>query len=1086
MLSRLALLTTLFTLLIACSDGGDSSPGAVSSLGVAAPAGDPVGHPMFMSPHVNPIVSLGKHIYATNTPADTVDVIDAETREVVLRIKVGIDPVALAIRPDEKEIWVANHISDSVSVIDTDPQSPTLHHIIATVQAFGPSGLVTDFDEPTGIAFANNDKAYVALGPDNEIAVVDVASYSVSNRLPINAQDPRAMQVAGDRLFVMPFESHNQSQISGCTPEKIDGDLCTFDILTHVVFSNNILSLGYDADIIINPGLPDRDLYVFDTGSDELIEIVDGIGTLLYGLTVDSQGQVYVAQTDARNAVNGRAGTQKHGLEELENRAFLNQITHIDCSEDCGEPTRFELEPLPPQHPAQGEALATPFAVAMSPDESFVLATAASSNRVFSMDPASGEVLSRVEVGAVPRGIAMRESDAGASSEAWVLNVVDNTVDIIDISDPASLVHVASIALEDPTTAIVKEGRKVFHDANASSTGTFSCESCHPDGHTDQLLWVLDTPICDVEGCTQIPPRSTMPTRGLRDTQPYHWDGIPGDPYGGINTSSINAPEDPNCVEGDEASCTRNLVDGGMASTMCLQGQCPHNDEGLAGAIDREGRDALSEFLLNIPYPPSQRRPINNELEQLARDGIFEFNFVRANTIGGRATGAGACGECHKQPYLVSTNTPGTGMDAPTWRGAYDRYLVLPQGRAFTLDAGNLFGAIDTGFPEKLIWQTIGATDGIWEMVLQSSTGFHGAFSRQVTLNQQNVNEAHTLQILDVLEVAAAEEAIELQGEGVEIVDGEPSGLGIDYIDGQYQVRDAGERSLSRASLLAAVEAGDIVVTLTGRMGVNAMADTPHPGIWEDAGIPMHVQAENVTLTFLSDENRLRLHARHLQDGALIFVDGHRVPGQVGCVSGSLPDCDNELLEVQLAQDLAQGGLHFIQLMSPGGRISNDLMFYSTQGPTETGINLLNTGGNFDDNVFGVNWHTVEFVASFEVSGGELQATIHETSPDVWRGSVNHSAMVVEGQQYSICFDAKAEGDRDIVTYVDSDKPTYNNISEGFYISSLTSVYQSFHYTFTAEASDPRARLSFDMAQSDLDVTLDNIGLYAGAECGAP
>ena len=37
-------------------------------------------------------------------------------------------------------------------------------------------------------------------------------------------------------------------------------------------------------------------------------------------------------------------------------------------------------------------------------------------------------------------------------------------------------------------------------------------------------------------------------------------------------------------------------------------------------------------------------------------------------------------------PFLVSTNTPGTGMDAPTWRGAYDRFPILPQGRLNIID----------------------------------------------------------------------------------------------------------------------------------------------------------------------------------------------------------------------------------------------------------------------------------------------------------------------------------------------------------------------------------------------------------------
>jgi hypothetical protein len=36
--------------------------------------------------------------------------------------------------------------------------------------------------------------------------------------------------------------------------------------------------------------VPDRDLFVFDTKTDKLVETVDTLGTLLYGLAVDSKG----------------------------------------------------------------------------------------------------------------------------------------------------------------------------------------------------------------------------------------------------------------------------------------------------------------------------------------------------------------------------------------------------------------------------------------------------------------------------------------------------------------------------------------------------------------------------------------------------------------------------------------------------------------------------------------------------------------------------------------------------------------------------------------------------------------------------
>ena len=129
------------------------------------------------------------------------------------------------MRPDGREVWVANHVSDSVSVIDADPASPTHHHVLATVQVFDAATRSTRFDEPVGIAFVDNAKAYVALSSSNRVAVVDVASRAVTKFLPITAQDPRALAVAGGRLYVVPFESNNQTQLSGCWPENIDGEL---------------------------------------------------------------------------------------------------------------------------------------------------------------------------------------------------------------------------------------------------------------------------------------------------------------------------------------------------------------------------------------------------------------------------------------------------------------------------------------------------------------------------------------------------------------------------------------------------------------------------------------------------------------------------------------------------------------------------------------------------------------------------------------------------------------------------------------------------------------------------------------------
>ena len=899
-----------------------------------------IGHPSFSSPHAEPIAlsNDGARVYVANTPADTVDVIDASSGAITARVRVGVDPVSIAVRPDGREVWVSNHISDSVSVIDSDPASATYHQVIGTVQAYDTATRSTRFDEPVGIAFASDAKAYVALSSENQIAVVDVASRSVTDRLEIGAQDPRAITVRGDRLYVTPFESGNQTELAGCLGEEnINGDDCTFDILTHVIVFNNVASLYYDADIVRDPNVPDRDLYVFDTANDEVVDIVSSIGTLLYGITVDSEGRVFIAQTEARNDANGRAGTLKHELVDLENRAFLNQIGTVDCTaEACGMPSVFELEPLLPDNPAPGMALATPFAIEISDDDSTLVVTASGSAKLFTVDASSGVVLGRADVGWVPRGIALRSTSSGAPETAWVLNAIANTVSEVDVSDPRQPRETRTVELEDPTHPIVREGRFAFMDANQSSTGTFSCESCHPDGHTDQLLWVLGGPQCQIEGCTQIPPRSTMPIRGLRDTAPYHWDGVPGDPFGGPNGEFPFGDVPPNCSTPE--SCTRHLLDGALASTMCDLTNCPTNDEGKDGLLSKERRDAMAVFLLSVPPVPARERPIDDVITPMALQGFDNFFMNGERNTCGRAP-------CHQMPFWNGTNTSSFALDAPSFRGMPDRWLLLPQGRTNIIElleplsstpALNLVPwDFDKGFDELSMWALQFGTEEnpannrrdagwgpfeVWQMFLEGNMGTSGAFGRQVTLNEDSANDANTILVLDALEQAATDGAVVLQGEGVRMTEDGVQPLEVTYENGSYG-------TASRQDLVDEATAGGLVLTLTGRIGPNVTVDEPQPELWSAADpdrIGKHV------LSYLPRDNPMRLFGRHILPGSTVFVDGRRVGGSVTCAAfGQLPRCAGERILVSIdEEDVPQeDGLHLVQVQNPGGFQSNEFMF---------------------------------------------------------------------------------------------------------------------------------------------------------------
>lgn len=873
-----------------------------------------VGNPSMESPHVNPIALTGSYVYVTNTPSGTVDVIDRKTQKIFTRINVGVDPVSIAVRPDGKEIWVSNHVSDSVSVIDSDPKSPTFHVVVATIQEFT-HRKATLFDEPVGIAFANNNKAYVALSSENQIAVVDVKTRKVIDRLEIRAQDPRAIFVQGDRLYVVPFESGNKTQLSGGYKQNIDGNLVTFDAWEHTIKNNNVLSLGYVSDIVKHPKNPDKDLFVFDTKTDRQIKIVETLGTLLYGLTVDSKGRIFITQTDARNDANGRAGTKKHGLAELQNRPYLNQITSVQFNDNGVDKKFLNLEPLPPANPNKDQALSTPYAIQISDDDSIIIASASSSDKIFALDSRSGEVLSQIIVGAGPRGIALEK---GKLSKAWIYNALDNTVTLLDVSNAKDIKLTTTITLEDPTHAVVKRGRIAFNSATVSSTGTFSCASCHPNGHSDQLLWVLDTPI--VSGGNQIMPRLSMPVRGLRDTAPFHWDGTKGDPYGGINSANLFLPSSSNCKVNNPISCLRQLIDDNLATTMSLISK-----DKKKGALTEDERNDLAVYLLSVPYPPAPKRPYTNVVTSEARQGFSLFHVE--GDINPKFNQPNVCGSCHRMPFLTSARTPGkNGMKAPTWRGAYDRHMILPQGRLNIIDFPWIAIIAEKGRDEKSTWQLTwsGDTgprhkfDPVWDMVLEGSTGFSGTFARQVTVSKDVFDDT----VLIAMESAASQGAVVLEADGAFIDNAEVRKVQLqfdpDYKGGVYVDKAMQGKYYSKVDLIRHAELGKFVGTFTARHGVNADVNSPQPALWTLGSI--HDQRKQDFPTVTAGRLSMTISGRHFKDDAKIFVDGIRVNGAVSVKS-------NEKVVITLA-NAPTIGMHLLQVQVPDGLFSNDFIFY--------------------------------------------------------------------------------------------------------------------------------------------------------------
>ena len=860
-----------------------------------------VGHPTLLSPHSDPLAIQGQTLFVVNTPADTLDVIDTQLNKVTASVPVGIDPVCVAVRPDGKEVWVSNYVSDTVSVVDNDGNSPTYLCVVATIQDIDLRKKSTRFDEPAGIAFAGNAKAYVALASTNRIAVIDVASRKVVSHINVPSQEPRLLRVRDSKLYVAPFESNNQTQLSGGDADSIDGHQVTFD--AHKL-ADSFDSAGFTLDIIRHSEIPDRDLYVYDTDADQLIQTVESLGTLQYGFDVAPDGTVMIAHTEARNHVNGRAGTKKHGLKELQNRPYLNRIAVVSPQ---GKSDFIHLNPLPPTQPDRESAIATPSAIHISGKIAYI--TAEGSDHLVAVDAKSGEILDRVKVGAVPRGIVVQRQSA------WVFNAVDNSVTRVTVSDPTALKVLQTIGLNDPTLARTKAGRVAFHTARASSNGTFSCASCHPNGHTDHLLWVLDTP--HIVGADQIEPRLSQQLRGLRGTAPYHWDGIPGDPYGGQNAST-HRQLPPNCDINDPVSAVRHLIDGGMATTMLAQKSETINDEGKKGYLSKDERDAMAEFLLDLNHKPPRGRAYTDQLSDRALTGLERFHITGARDKQNLNTMV--CGSCHTMPYLT---TDQGSMNVPSFRGALDRFITQAQGRNSVISLSGVKQIADKGWRGEEVWKRMLAMGEpkrlrpVIDMFKESSTGFSGAFGRQATLSQQTVFDPLTIDLLPALEKAALEGAVVLKITGRMLPSDDSLTMTFDIQTERFVVDKTGGGSYSTSELLKLAQRGKFIGTLTG-YHPSEVRSTP-PAIWtigslhQQRGVQLFPRIDR-------DHMEMSISGRHIQSGASLLVNGRRV-------RGSIESAGEDRVDIKL-KELPPRGINTLQVQNRNSYLSNDFIFF--------------------------------------------------------------------------------------------------------------------------------------------------------------
>jgi YVTN family beta-propeller protein len=146
-----------------------------------------------------------------------------------------------------------------------------------------------------------------------------------------------------------------------------------------------------------------------------------------------------------------------------------------------------------------------------------------------------GEVIwTRLPVGMRPTAFVVDEP----RRRAYVANTLGDSISVVDLQGPKV---VAEVRLgQIPDLRPEERGELLFYDARLSFESWFSCQSCHPDGHTNGRL---NDNFSDGSFGT---PKRVLSLLGTKDTGPWAWNGLMADLETQVRTSLKSTMQGPN------------------------------------------------------------------------------------------------------------------------------------------------------------------------------------------------------------------------------------------------------------------------------------------------------------------------------------------------------------------------------------------------------------------------------------------------------------------------------------------------------------------------------------------------------------
>jgi len=499
----------------------------------------------------------GRFLFACNTPDNRLEVfrVDGKNLKSVGSAVVGLEPVAVAVRTPN-EVWVVNHLSDSVSIVSIDDAGNAR---VAQTLLVG--------DEPRDIVFAGpkNSRAFITTAhrgqnsPDDpglhdptqgraDVWVFDAtkpgpAGGTRLTKITLFADTPRALTASpdGKTVYAAAFFSGDQTTVaseyaveqvypSGYMPGP---GVLNFGQPVPMPETGLIVKwkVGPDGqyhwidfygsifDPFIRVQLPDYDVFAIDATANppaaKPTGVYSHVGTTLFNMATNPvNGKVYVSNTDAHNDVRFEGHTG--GFSSVAGNIVDSRITvidpasgaltvdnlnsHLDHTAGTGDPTISRAFPQDLTVSHDGKSL---WVVAQGSQKVAVYDTASLEAGTAAPSAQNQVVLSA----GGPTGVVLDESH----KVAFVLTRFDDGISIVDESKRTEIGHVQMFS---PEPASVTAGRQYLYTAN-SALGDQACASCHVGADFDGLAWDLGNP-----GAFPLPITQLAPTEATIHTVP--------------------------------------------------------------------------------------------------------------------------------------------------------------------------------------------------------------------------------------------------------------------------------------------------------------------------------------------------------------------------------------------------------------------------------------------------------------------------------------------------------------------------------------------------------------------------------------